>query len=121
MPWESVGDCGTGQLPNERDLVVAQLELGIKFLELFVGDPPEDCELGLMWHEHDYGPYPTIGLTWEVGELGTPEWKYIARCENALSSFDDAIDWADLDEVWESGFEDEDADEDKDEVEIAIN
>jgi len=70
-----------------------------------------------MWHEHDYGDYPSVGVRWDYPQ-SDPPWKYIRQCEIALSKFDDAIAWSDIspskiestleDAFWTESDEDED-------------
>ncbi len=60
MPWEDVGSCGSGQLPNDRDWIVHCYEMAISYLKFILGDSPEGCELGVMWHEHELGDYPSV-------------------------------------------------------------
>lgn len=95
MPWEYVGDCGEGQMPDEREWVVTELELAIRYLEHVCGKPPAGCELGIMWQEHDLGAYPSIGLLYEY-EHGyyDPPWDYISKCEVALQAFNEAVNWS---------------------------
>lgn len=92
MPWEDIGSCGDGQMPDERDWVVTQLELGIRYLKHVCGPPPAGCELGIMWHEHELGDYTTIGLFYECGD--EPPCDYVSSCESVLLAFDEAIDWS---------------------------
>ncbi len=92
MAWEHIGDCGDGQIPYEREWLICQLELGISYLLDVCGEPPKGYELGIMWHEHDLGDYPTIGISWHG--LEEAPWEYIQRCTIALEAFDEAIDWS---------------------------
>ncbi len=92
MPWESIGDCGDGQVPKETDWLVFELQMGIMYLKQVCGGPPKGYELVLMWHTHDYGDYPTIGISWEDSTRDAP-WEYIQKCEIALSEFDSAVNW----------------------------
>lgn len=62
MPWENIGECGDAQLPDEGGRMVAEVELGCRYVELVCGEPPEGCEVGVMYHEHDMGEYATVGL-----------------------------------------------------------
>lgn len=91
MPWESIGSCGGGE--------IAQLRMAIIYLCDVCGDPPRGCEIDIMWHEHELGDYPTIGLSWEWDpEVRTvPPWEYINRCEIALAIFDEAVSWSEID------------------------
>jgi hypothetical protein len=72
MPWEHVGDCGAGQLPHERDWVLKALGLGVFYVTFVCGEPPEGCELGIMWHDHDLVDYSTVGLWWDPSVMSDP-------------------------------------------------
>jgi hypothetical protein len=99
MPWEDIGGCGDGQLPQDREWLVCQLEIGIRYLRFVCGEPPKGCELGVMWHEHDICDYPSIGVCWDVGQaesLDAP-WEYIEECRVALETFDEVVRWSEID------------------------
>ena len=96
MPWENVGSCGTGQLPNDKDWILLCYEQALSYLNFVMPQPPEGCELGIMWHEYELGDYPSIGLQWDF-PLDDPPWDYINKCENILKRFNDAIDWSEID------------------------
>src|SRR5690242_3719896 len=96
MPWENVGNCGNAQMPNQREWRLCQLEMGIRYLRCVCGEPPKGYELEVMWHEHDCGDYPTIGVCWGEDEtifLDAP-WEYVEKCRVALQGFDEAISWS---------------------------
>jgi hypothetical protein len=98
MPWENVGGCGDGQIPDQRGWVLCQLELGIRYLRCVCGEPPKGYELDVMWHEHDTCSYPSIGIRWEAEEAGSfdaPS-EYIERCRLAVEAFDGAVSWAEI-------------------------
>jgi hypothetical protein len=98
MPWEHIGDCGNGQMPHERDWMICQLEMGIRYLQCVCGGPPEGYEVAIMWHEHGSVDYPTIGVCWGEDDsvfLGAP-WEYIEKCRLALEAFDEAIHWREI-------------------------
>ena len=109
MPWEHIGDCGASQIPHEEGWVLFQLQMGIDYLKHVCGDPPPGCELGVMWHEHELGEYPAVGLCWEFPAAHDAPWDYIARCEIALEAFNGAVNWSDIhpDVVREQFSEDE--------------
>lgn len=90
MPWESIGSVGNGQMPGERDWILFCYDLALSYLRFKCGEPPPGCELEVMWHEHDLGEYPSLGIYSE----NEPPWQYIHRCEAELERFDNAIDWA---------------------------
>ena len=86
MPVETIGEFGTEGA--ESEWLEAQGELAIRRLKEHCGEPPPEMELEIVWKEHDLGSYPLICLTWEDDMRGAP-WKYIARCEAALSAWED--------------------------------
>lgn len=47
-----------------------------------------------MWHEHELGDYPSIGLLWEHPEQTDVPWEYMSRCEAAVAILDEAISWS---------------------------
>ncbi len=96
MPWENIGSCGTGQFPNDRDWIVQCYELALSYLNFIMGTPPKGCELGIMWHEHELGDYPSVGLNWDFPQ-SEPPWKFINRCETLLERFDEAVSWSEID------------------------
>ena len=77
------------------------------------GEPPDGYELGIIWHEHELGDYPTIGITWE-GPFDAP-WEYIRDAEKALTRFDEAVDWAAIEPQEEADIGDEDEEEPEEE------
>ena len=85
MPVEIIGEFGTPGA--EREWIVAECENAIKHLTKIRGVPPPEMELEIQWQEHELGEYPTIVLTWEDGMRGAP-WNYIARCEAALTAYE---------------------------------
>jgi len=85
MPIEIIGDFGTAGADPEW--LGAQGKLAVKHLKKICGDPPPEMELEIVWREHDYGNYPVIGLVWEGPMRGAP-WNYIARCEAALTAYE---------------------------------
>lgn len=95
MPWENIGNCGSGQLPGDRSWTVLCYELAISYMDFVLGNPPDGCGLGIMWHEHDNGEYPTVGVHWDFPQ-SEPPWKYIRRCEIALTRFDESVEWFDI-------------------------
>lgn len=85
MPVEIIGEVGTAGAARER--IVTECELAIKHLKKVCGEPPPEMELEIQWQEHDLGEYPLIVLTWEDAMRGAP-WEYIARCEAALTAYE---------------------------------
>jgi hypothetical protein len=98
MPWELIGCCGRGQWP-ERERIKFELGLGISILRLLCDQEPPGTGLEVVWHDHDSGQYAEISLGWEQGSLDDREWRYIARCERALTELNWSVDWAAL---WEA-------------------
>ena len=95
MPWETIGDCGGGTLPLEREQVLAELRLGIAFLEEYVGPPPAGCRLEVLWREFEPS-YPTIALHWEGSVSSDQVWGYVSHCSDALNLLHQAVDWSAL-------------------------
>lgn len=100
--WGFVGDCGGRALLENRgehhfivDLArfVAWMKIGLAFLKLTYGEPPENCTLGVLWAQgpHSPGKFPVIAL-------GSDDWTeeakdYFDRLEQGLAAFDNAVDW----------------------------
>ena len=91
MPWEYVGECGSGDMPEDVKWIDYCLDAGINYIRHVLGDPPAGCELGIMMSDHDLGGYPSIGVYWAF-PADTP-YEYISRAEDLLSTFDDATNW----------------------------
>lgn len=91
MTWETLGEFGDGQIPDERDWIVACYEFAIAHLHRTCGEPPEGYKIGLQWHEHEYGSYPTLGISWD-GFDDSP-WEYMEKCEIALQILQESINW----------------------------
>ena len=114
MPWENIGSCGSGQLPNDRDWIVQCYELALSYLNFIICTTPKGWKLGIMWHEHELGDYPSIGLHWDYPQ-SDPPWKFINKCETLLERFDEAVTWSEIDpDAIAEDIEDDD-DEDEDE------
>jgi hypothetical protein len=114
VPSESIGECGGAQYPD-KDWITAELELGICYIRHACGEPPDGYELEILWHEHDAGEYATIGITWE-GPADAP-WDYMSRAERALSRFDEAVSWSELEPEPEEDTDEEDSGDDEDDRE----
>lgn len=93
MSWESIGSVGDGQMPEDRDWILFCCDLALLYVKFVCGDPPSGCELGVMWHEHELGEYPSLGVS--SGEF-EPPWDYINQCEAALERFGDAVSWSEI-------------------------
>ena len=94
MTWENVASCGSEELPFDSWMEHCY-QMAIDYLGIVLEDPPAGCELGIMWHEHDLGEYPSVGVHWDFPQ-SEPPWTYIRKCEIALSKFDEAIEWFDI-------------------------
>jgi hypothetical protein len=112
MPWEEIGECGGADL-TERDRMIAEVKLGVQYVKLICGPPPQGCKIDAMWHEHDSGEYATVGLFWDPLQISDAPWDYISRAEHALSRFDDSVDWSPLSEQDEDDEDEGDEDEDE--------
>lgn len=114
MSWESIGDVGTGQLPGDEGWIEFCQNLGIQYIKLVCGEPPDGATLGIMSHDHDLGSYTSIGV---YSDYSTPT-DYISACENALEVFDSAVSWEELKDHFEDQLfgNDEDVDENDDDT-----
>lgn len=93
MPWQQIGECGNGQMPEDHDWIIFCLELGIAYLKQTCSPLPKGCSLGVMWDENEFGGYPTIGLHWEKTVALDVPWDCIDRCESVLRGFEQAVEW----------------------------
>ncbi|MBI3800303.1 MAG: hypothetical protein HY268_25430 [Deltaproteobacteria bacterium] len=114
MPWENIGSTSTGNLPHEEAWILLSLGLAKKYVEFVCGDAPPGSKLDIMWHDHELGSYPSLGVWFEYD----PPWDYLNSCERALEVFDDAVSWHELKEHFEEqAFRDkEEEDDDTDET-----
>ena len=85
----------TAKYLTKTDRIVCCLEMGIVYLRHVCGEPPEGCDLDILWHDHELGNYPTIGLRWDHPQTDAP-WEYISRCETALDAFNEAVSWSQI-------------------------
>jgi hypothetical protein len=108
MPWESIGTVNTGQMPHEEDWILFALGLAKSYVLWVCGPPPEGSSLDVMWHDHELGSYPSLGIWCEWAEAS----HYYTKAEGALFCFDQAIDWWKLKSHFEESFDDDDADDD---------
>lgn len=109
MPWEHVGECGSGTLPGDAEWIDFGHDMAVRYLTMALGDPPAGCELGVMWHDHDLGSYPSVGVFWDCPADDAP-WEYVNRAEELLDRFNDAVDWGSLYPL--PSYEDESEEED---------
>ena len=118
MPSELIGECGDVDAAD-RERMVAEVDLGCKYVVLVCGEPPAGCKVGLMWHEHDLGSYATVGLCWNPSVRSDAPWEYISRAETAIFRFSTAVDWRPIpyDEDDDNDEPDDDEEDEDDESE----
>lgn len=92
MPWENIGECGDGQLPEDREWLSHCYSMAVSYLKFVIDDIPEGCRIGVKWSEHDLDDYPSVSLFWDFPQT-EPPWKFIKKCEGILQRFDDSINW----------------------------
>ncbi len=102
MPWESIGSVDTGEMPHEKGWILFCLELAKNYVHFVCGDGPDDSKLGVMWHDHDLGNYPSLGVRYEYDEPSA----YINACEASLDAFNQAVSWTILKEHFMGGDKD---------------
>lgn len=90
MPWEQIGECGSG---DERDL-----RIGLAFL-VSIFDTAHEGKLGIMYLDSETGQgdltsYASIGLHYQTHLAGIEV--FAARLQDALSVFDDAVNWSEI-------------------------
>ncbi|MDD3762403.1 MAG: hypothetical protein PHP86_03820 [Nevskiales bacterium] len=97
MGWESIGSVNTGEMPQDGDWIVFALGLARLYVLHVAGKPPPGHTLGICWHDHDLGEYPTLGVYCEF----TPDMRYVGDCERALERFDAAVEWSAIKPDWD--------------------
>ena len=110
MGWESIGECVGSDSSDPPEWVSFCHEASIAYIKAIIGDPPAGWEMGIQWHDHDLGSYPTISVYSNL-PLMEP-WSYINKAEVLLDKFNDAVRWTDIEH---DSVEDFDEDEDEDE------
>ena len=111
MTWESIGSTDTGQMPNDQAWIELSLALAKRYVAFTCGEPPLGSKLDVMWHDHEHGSYPSLGVWSEYD----PSFKYIHACEHALEVFNEAVSWYALKENAENQiFADEEDDSESD-------
>lgn len=60
MTWESIGSTNTGQMPDDEAWILFSIGLAKQYVLFVCGDPPEGSKLGVMWHDHELGSYPSL-------------------------------------------------------------
>lgn len=106
MPWENIGDVNTGDLPGDREWIEFSQKLAIQYLLFVCGKPPHGTSLEIMSHDHELGPYTSIGLWYEF----EAPWEYLHKCEDALDILNESINWSDLHDHYEDSLADVDVD-----------
>lgn len=91
MAWESLGDVGSGQMPDDEPWIMLRHKLAKTYLLHICGSPPDECDLGTFWQDHDLGSYPSFGLYREYDTWDSD--RYFTACEAALEKFNSGIDW----------------------------
>lgn len=113
MAWESIGSVDTGEMPDDEAWILLCLNLAKNYVLFVCGQPPDDSKLEIMWHEHELGDHPSLGIWYDKEE----PCGYIRACEDALDAFNSHVSWLDLKEFWKNKVDgedecEEDADED---------
>lgn len=104
MPWDSIGSVDTGEMPDDEAWILFCLSLTKNYVEFICGRPPDDNKLEIMWHEHELGNYPSLGVWYD---MEAPH-EYIASAEDTLDAFDKHVSWLDLKELWKTKMAEED-------------
>lgn len=68
MTWESIGSTNTGQMPDDEAWILFSIGLAKQYVLFVCGDPPEGSKLGVMWHDHELGSYPSLPVVPIWGE-----------------------------------------------------
>lgn len=112
MGWEYIGECIGSDSTDPPSWVSFCHEASIAYIKAILGDPPAGWTLGVQWHDHDLGSYPTIGVYSDL-PLMEP-WSYIQKAEALLEKFNESVDWTEIEPsaVLAEDDEDEDLDED---------
>ncbi len=92
MPWESIGSVNTGDMPHEEDWILFCLGMAKSYIDFVCEDTPDDGKLEIMWHDHELGNYPSLGVWYELEE----PCGYISACEEALEVFNESVSYLDL-------------------------
>lgn len=107
MPWEDVGSVDTGEMPEDEGWILFCLGLAKNYVQFVCGKPPDESKLEVMWHEHELGDHPSLGVWYDMEEPG----EYVHACEEALDAFNKRVSWVDLKEFWESRKEQKDGED----------
>ena len=97
MGWESIGECIGSDSTDPPEWVDFCHRTSLAYIEAILGSPPDGWQLGIQWHDHDLGSYPTIGV---YNDLPAMEpWVYIRKAEALLERLNDAVDWSEIEPV----------------------
>lgn len=94
LRWESIGSTSTGQMPDEEGWILFSLSIAKAYILEVCGSPPLGCDLEIIWHDHEMGSYPSIGVGYEESLPAI----YFKNAEKALWYFDTSIPWGSLKE-----------------------
>lgn len=110
MGWETIGECSGSDSASPPTWVDFCHKASIAYIKAILGEPPAGWTLGVQWHDHDLGSYPTIGV---YNDLPAMEpWEYINKAEELLERFNDAVDWSEIEPSAVLENDDDDQDED---------
>ena len=94
MGWESIGECIGSDSTDPPEWIDFCHKASLAYIKAILGSPPDGWQLGIQWHDHDLGSYPTIGV---YNDLPAMEpWEYIRKAEALLERFNDAVDWSEI-------------------------
>ena len=116
MSWESIGSTSSGQMPYDEAWILMNLSLARTLIVFVCGEPPANSKLDIMWHEHELGHYPSLGV-WSEYEH---PWDYINSCERVIEVFDDAVSWIRLKDFAEEQVSAVDEDDEDNEAETEL-
>lgn len=119
MPWEDVGSVDTGEMPEDEGWILFCLGLAKNYVQFVCGQAPDESKLEVMWHEHELGDRPSLGIWYDFEE----PCEYIHICETALDVFNESVSWQKLKEFYKNYFKNgnkEDPDEDDDDTAVSI-
>ncbi len=110
MPWESIGSVDTGDMPHEEKWILFCLKMAKSYIDFVCADTPDNGKLEIMWHDHELGNYPSLGVWYEFEE----PCEYIRACEDALDIFNESVSWSELKEHFKKQRELEDDESEED-------
>lgn len=62
MPQESIGSIDTGKMPENEDRIMLCWNLIKRHIEFVYGQVPVVRGLGIIRHDRELGPYPSMGV-----------------------------------------------------------